>query len=301
VPFILLVRVCRTAGGLLNRSVGKRPDKTGAAAVVEDNRQAWNEVSEAGCVWSIPVSSEVIRNARQGRWQVVLTTKRGVPRDWFPVLEGIRVLCLASGGGQQAPIFAAAGAEVVSLDISEEQLARDNEVAARDGLKLRAIQGNMSDLSAFGDGSFDLVFHPTSNLFVPTLPPVWAECYRVLRPGGALLSGFMNPLFFLFDHDAAKAEGILEVKYPLPYSDLVSLKRDERKRVREDRRTVEFSHSLEAQIGGQIQAGFEIIGFYEDYWDDEATLLNVFSPTSMATRARKPQAPAKSAAPISPA
>ena len=127
----------------------------------------------------------------------------------------------------------------------------------------------MSDLSAFGDGSFDLVFHPTSNLFVPTLPPVWAECYRVLRPGGVLLSGFMNPLFFLFDHDAAKAEGILEVKYPLPYSDLLSLKRDERKRVREDRRTVEFSHSLEAQIGGQIQAGFEIIGFYEDYWDDE--------------------------------
>ena len=87
------------------------------------------------------------------------------------------------------------------FDNSPGQLGRDEEVAARDGLDpktIRTVLGDMRDLSAFADGCFDLVFHPVSNVFCPELAPVWRECFRVLRSGGTLLAGFMNPDLFIF-------------------------------------------------------------------------------------------------------
>lgn len=256
--------------------------------VAEHNRQAWNKESLEECDWSIPVDAETIARARAGDWGVILTPKKTVPRKWFPEsLAGVEVLCLASGGGQQVPVLAAAGAQVTSLDLSDEQLAKDRMVAEREGLEIAIEQGVMTDLSRFEDESFDLVFHPASNCFIPDVNPVWRECHRVLRPGGALLSGVMNPSFYLFDHDEAEKTGVLEVKFPLPYSDLTSLTEEERKRTLAVRNTLEFGHCLDDLIGGQIRAGFTIVDFYEDYWTDSATLLNVYSPTSMATRTLK--------------
>ena len=64
-----------------------------------------------------------------------------------------------------------------------------------------SIEGDMADLAAFDDESFDLVFHPCSNGFVPDVLPVWREAARVLRTGGTLLSGCINPVIYLFDPD----------------------------------------------------------------------------------------------------
>ncbi len=257
--------------------------------VTAHNRQAWNEESKDECDWSQPVTRDVIEHARRGDFGVRLTTRTSVPRAWFPGdLSKTDILCLASGGGQQVPVLAAAGARVTSLDLSDEQLDKDRMVAKREGLDVRIEQGEMTDLSRFPDDSFDQIFHPASNLFVPDVNPVWRECHRVLRPGGALLSGFMNPSFYLFDHSDAAERGVLEVRYPLPYSDLTTLSDAERKRACKDRRTVEFGHTLNDLIGGQLKCGFIITGLYEDYWEDSATLLNLYSPTSIATRALKP-------------
>ena len=255
--------------------------------LAEKNREAWNAASKGECDWSIPVSADEIKLAKEGDWSVRLTPKKMVPREWFPPLRGLEILCLAPGGGQQLPLLAAAGAKVTSLDISDEQLSKDGIVAKEHDLPVTTIRGEMTDLSRFEDRSFDLIFNPASTLFIEDVQPVWEACYRVLRPGGMLLSGSMNPSFFLFDHDEALSLGTLNVKFPLPYSDLTSLTHAQEAAMRKSRKTIEFGHSLDDLIGGQIRSGFQIAGFYEDYWDDSMTLLNLYSPTSFATRALK--------------
>jgi SAM-dependent methyltransferase len=206
----------------------------------------------------------VIGAARAGTWSVVLIGYDPVPRDWFPdPLAGADVLCLASGGGQQGPVLAAAGATVTVLDNSPRQLAQDRMVAGRDGLELTTVLGDMRDLSAFAGASFDLVFHPVSNVFCPELAPVWRECFRVLRPGGSLLAGFMNPDVFIFDADASENRGELIVRHALPYSDLTNLSAEERERLWGLDAPVEYSHTLTEQIGGQLDAGFVITRFRE--------------------------------------
>ncbi len=269
------------------------PDEHPPINVLERSRADWNGAHRAGCRWCIPVDAGVIARARSGDWEVILTPNIPVPRAWFGEVTGRDVLCLASGGGQQAPVLAAAGARVTSYDLSDEQLARDRLVAEREVLPLTCIRGDMARLEALRDASFDLIFHPVSNLFAEDVRAVWMECFRVLRPGGALLAGFMNPLFFLFDHDEISESGRLVVKYPLPYSDLTNPDPAAKQRWLESGRPTEFSHSLNAQIGGQLAAGFVLTGFYEDDWSEDVTLVHRYSPMFLATRALKPISSAK--------
>ena len=197
------------------------------------------------------------------------------------------MLCLASGGGQQGPLLAAAGAQVVVFDNSARQLGQDRLVAERDGLEIETIQGDMADLSCFGDEGFDLVFHPCSNCFSETIRPVWRECFRVLRPGGTLLAGFANPLLFCFDREK-EAHGVLELKYPVPYSDVTSLRDDERARLLKPDEPLCFGHSLEDQIGGQLEAGFVLTALYEDV-HLEGDMAAPYFPGFLATRALRPE------------
>jgi len=253
--------------------------------ILEYNRQAWDRKVQQGDKWTVAVSPDVITGARRGDWQVVLTPTKPVPRDWFPDLNGLEVLCLASGGGQQAPILAAVGASVTALDNSPRQLAQDRLVAEREGLKIRTVEGDMRDLSAFPDGRFGLVFHPVSNCFVPEVRPVWKEAFRVLRRGGILLAGFTNPALFVFD-DAESEQGRLMARHAVPYSDLTSLTEEERRRYTDKGEPLVYGHTLEDQIGGQLDAGFVLTGFYEDR-NPGHPLANLL-PTSIATRAVKP-------------
>lgn len=231
---------------------------------VAHNRAAWDKEVEKGNEWSRPVSTEAVERARAGDWSIVLIGHEPVDRSWLPAdLTGKDVLCLASGGGQQGPILAAAGARVTVFDNSPRQLGQDQMVAARDGLDLRTVLGDMSDLGAFGDAAFDVVFHPVSNLFVPDLAPVWRECFRVLRPGGTLLAGFLNPDVYLFDHEALDERGELTVVHKLPYSDVARYSAEERATKFGADAPLEYSHTLTDQIAGQLAAGFVLTGFAE--------------------------------------
>lgn len=251
------------------------------------NRAAWDRQVEQRNKWTIPVSPEVIARGRKGEWDIVLTPEKPVPKDWFPDIKGLDVLCLASGGGQQGSVLAAAGANVTVFDNSPRQLEADRSVADRDSLIIRTVEGDMADLTMFADKSFDLIIHPVSNVFVPKVRPVWVEAFRVLRKGGALLSGFNNPAVFLFDYELIEQTGIIQVKYKLPYSDVDNM--EERKKRIQEGEPFEFSHTLEELIGGQIDAGFIIKGFYEDAQKPEDyEPLAIYMPTCIATRAIKP-------------
>lgn len=126
--------------------------------ILSHNREAWDRYVDKADRWTCPVSPETVARARRGEISIVLTPTKPVPTDWFPDLGGCRTLCLAFGGGQQAPMLAAAGAEVTVFDNSPKQLQQDKAVGQREGLRLSTVQGDMADLSVFGDESFD---HPS--------------------------------------------------------------------------------------------------------------------------------------------
>ena len=256
--------------------------------VRELNRVGWNRRVEAQDIWTRPVSPGCIRRARAGEWSVVLTPNKPTPREWFGDIAGKDVLCLASGGGQQGPVLAAAGARVVVFDASSSQLSQDDVVAQREGLSLTTVQGFMHDLSAFAEAQFDLIFHPVSNLFSPDILSVWKECHRVLRPGGILLAGFMNPMVYVFDTQAEPDDDMV-VKFALPYSDVLDRPPEALQRMIERDHTVEFSHTLEEQIGGQLAAGFVMTHMFEDRdfedRDRGPAGRSRYFPTCMATRA----------------
>lgn len=258
--------------------------------ILEYNRNAWNLQSQEGCRWSTPFPDEVFERAKEGDWSVILTPNKAVPESWFPAhpdLSGLEILGLASGGGQQVPTFAAAGAEVTSYDASDIQLEKDEDTCRRNGLEITTQQGDMADLTGLDDDSFDLIFNPVSNVFAEKLEPIWKECHRVLKPGGAILCGFMNPAFFLFDHEILEETGKLIVKNRLPYSDMEHADAELLSAQLDAQLSVEYSHSWETQIGGQCDAGFAITGFYEDTWDEESTGLQSWMPMFAATRAMK--------------
>jgi SAM-dependent methyltransferase len=254
---------------------------------VAHNRAAWDREVANDNEWTRPVGPEVVAGARAGDWSVVLIGYQPTPRDWFPAgLDGAAVLCLASGGGQQGPVLAAAGADVTVFDNSPAQLARDEEVAAREGLTLRTVLGDMRDLSAFPGTSFDVVFNPASNVFCPELAPVWRESFRVLRPGGVLMTGFMNPDIYIFDVVALDEREEFVVRHKIPFTTL-DLPEDERTRAYGDG-PIEYSHTLTEQIGGQLSAGFVLTHLVEAPHHADATAR--YMPGYIATRAIKPAA-----------
>lgn len=256
--------------------------------IYRHNQTVWDRLARENCDWSRPVSTDVIQAARKGQWEVRLTPTK-LPAGWLPDVRGLRILCLAASGGQQAPVLAAAGAEVVVLDASPEQLTLDKRVAKRDNLTLETILGDMQDLSAFADETFDIIFHPISNLYVPNIRQVWLECFRVLRVGGKLLSSFYNPVVFIFDRDPdLAANGLMKPRFVLPYADITDLNADEIQKKQLNHEALVFGHTLADQINGQLTAGFMLTGFDEAFQSDPRFMIDNYMPTFIATCAIKP-------------
>lgn len=247
------------------------------ADIIARNEAFWDKEALARHQWSDPVSEELVAQAKQGLWQIHIT-KSPLPTSWLPKdIANKNILCLASGGGQQGPILAAAGAKVTVFDISEKQLCLDRYVAKRDGLILETVKGDMRDLSIFNDETFDYIIHPISNLYIPDIKPVWKECYRVLGDGGCLLSSFYNPVLFIFARDPALAkQGLLKPEFKLPYSSSV-----------ENDQAIIFGHTLTDQLHGQTNAGFHIMDFFEDEHPNPRFLIEQYMKTMIATKSIK--------------
>lgn len=246
----------------------------------ETNAQTIDRWIQDGWEWGVPITHQAYLDALAGNWDVVLTPTKPVPKAWFGDLKGKRVLGLASGGGQQMPIFAALGAVCTVLDYSPAQLESERMVSQREGYDIRIIRADMTKPLPFDDNAFDLIFHPVSNCYVREVRPIFRECFRVLKPGGALLGGYDMGINFLVDE---KEERIVN---SLPFDPITDPALMAQLQKNDD--GVQFSHTLEDQVGGQLAAGFQITDLYEDT-NGYGRLHDMGIPTFAAIRAVKPK------------
>ncbi len=222
----------------------------------EINSKIFDLWVEEGWEWGQPISHEIFEKAKKNDWFVLLTPTKPVPKEWFCEMKDANILGLASGGGQQMPIFSALGAKCTVLDYSERQIQSEIEVAKRENYEVKTVRADMTKRLPFEDESFDLIFHPVSNCYVEDVFHIWKECHRVLKKGGILLSGLDNGMNFVFNDDETM------LNYRLPFNPL----KDEK--IYEDSLKndwgIQFSHTIEEQIGGQLKAGFSLEDIYQD-------------------------------------
>lgn len=245
------------------------------------NQDRWNrEARKKGNPYTIPISHEELMQAKADPIDVSLTVGKAVPPDWFEKAKGNKILGLACGGGQQGPVFAVKGYDTTIMDYSQAQLDSDRMVAQREGLSIRTVLADMTQPFPFEDEAFDIIFCPVSNVYIEHLDNMWREAYRVLKRGGLLMVGYMNPWIYMYDADIVWDEPDKELllKYPLPYN---ARELEAEGVVRIDPEFgYEFSHTLQEQIGGQLQAGFAMIDFYESR--DPRNRLSQFGPDYLA-------------------
>ncbi len=244
----------------------------------EINSKTIDSWCQEGWEWGRPITHEEYEAAKKGIWDVLLTPLRPVPHEWFGSLKGKKLLGLASGGGQQIPIFSALGAVCTVLDYSGEQCASEKLVAEREGYQVIVIQSDMTKGLPFEDNTFDMIFHPVSNCYIEEVNPVFKECFRVLKKGGIFLGGFDIGINYILNDEQT------EIVHKLPFNPL----KDEKLYQDSIRNNegIQFSHTLEEQIGGQLEAGFRLTNLYEDT-NGEGRLREYNIPSFIATRAVK--------------
>lgn len=233
---------------------------------------------EEGWEWGKPISHQEYLDALAGKWDVLLTPTKSVPHEWFGELKGKKVLGLACGGGQQMPIFAALGADCTVLDYSPKQLESEQMVSQREGYDIRIIRADMTKPLPFADEEFDLIFHPVSNCYVEEVKPIYRECYRVLKHGGILMAGLEIGINYLVGEDEKT------IVNEMPFNPLKNEKH--RKQLEAEDCGMQFSHTLEEQLGGQLEAGLVLTNIYGDT-NGYGYLQELNVETYLATRAVK--------------
>lgn len=228
-----------------------------------------NRLVDVDVNWSRPATSEQLQCAREGKLALPFSPSSTLPAEWLGDLRGKSVLCLAGAGGLQAPMLACAGAEVTVLDLSERMLDKDREVAASENLDISIEHGNMCDLSRFADGSFDLVLNPPSLFYVPDVVPVFREVYRVLKAGGSFIMISFNPIAYVCDYDPQL--GCYKAVNRIPYCSTDHA---------DQGNWIEYGHTMESYIGGQLKCGFVLTDYLEHQMEDITELY-------FATRAIK--------------
>ena len=233
-------------------------------------------IKEDGWKWGVPVDSSVCHDARNGIWDVFLTPVKTVPHSWFPQsLEGVRILGLASGGGQQIPVFSALGAICTVLDYNDDQLEAERMVAKREGYDVDIVKADMSKPLPFEDESFDMIFNPPSLCYIEKVEPLFFECSRVLKRNGVMMTALESDVNYISDPED---EG--RIVHSLPFNPL------ENPELYKEKDGFQFSHSFSEQIGGLIRAGFTLTDVYEDT-NGYGLLHELNIPSFMAVRTVK--------------
>jgi ubiquinone/menaquinone biosynthesis C-methylase UbiE len=221
----------------------------------DTNRRYWKSLTGRGCEYTTPwldLDPDLVRSFAEGRLEVLPGPHACLyPRSVFEGVKGKRVLCLASGGGQQSAVFGLLGAEVTVLDLTPAQLESDRKAAEHFGFDVRTVLGDMRDLSGFAASAFDLVYQAISIVFVPDVREVYKEVARILAPGGLYRVGHCNPAAQVIEEISWDGEGY---RVLVPYAGGCI----------EDAESMEYRHLLKDIFNGLIEAGFAITRVEED-------------------------------------
>lgn len=233
----------------------------------QHNEKAWDDLVREGTAFANPAQPEDFREPEK-----IIN-----PFGWLPArLSGLRVLCLAAGGGRHGPVFAAQGAVVSVFDISEEMLRLDEEVARRERVTLTTVKGDMTDLSNFGDAVFDIVLQPVSSCYVDSLEGMYSEVARVMKAGGTYVSQHKQPIS-LQASIVPGTGGRYHIEEPYYRSGtLPQVEGSEHREVG----TREYLHRLEDLLGGMCRAGFAIEDLKEPRHGDPNALKGTFAARS---------------------
>jgi SAM-dependent methyltransferase len=215
------------------------------ADVLRHNRRAWNNMATRQHVLTRPARDDELANP--------LRTVNA--SGWLPDgIQGWNVLCLAAGGGRHGPLYAAAGATVTVVDLSPAMLELDRQVAEQHRLSLRTIESSMDELPMLANAEFDLVIHPVSTCYLPSLDGLFAEVARVTRPGGLYISQHKQPTNLQASLETYTGHYVIEHAYydpsPVPTARSPSKLREPH--------TKEYAHSWNALLGGICRSGFVI-------------------------------------------
>jgi len=208
------------------------------------NQQAWNQLADSDSLFARVATDEECRKPMQAL----------DGRGWLPEsVAGLNVLCLASGGGWQSILYAAAGANVTVVDLSESMLRLDTREAKRRRFRVQTVHTSMDDLSMFADESFDIVHQPVSSCYVPDLKPVYAGIARVLRSHGLYISQHKQPVSLQISHRSERQQFVIGVEYyhegPLPQQQDTAYR---------ESGATEYLHRLDQIVGDLCLAGFVI-------------------------------------------
>lgn len=228
------------------------PDSNSHNPDLAHNRLAWNHMVAGGHVLTRPASEaelgEPLKTVDSVGWL------GGNIRGW-------KVLCLAAGGGRHGPLYAAAGASVTVVDLSPAMLEVDRQVAAEHKLALTTVETSMDDLQIFRSGQFDLVIHPVSTCYLPSLAKLFPEVARVTRSGGLYISQHKQPINLQASLQTYTGQYVIEHSYfdPLPVPSA-----REPSRLREPN-TREFVHGWTEILAGICRSGFSITDVTEPH------------------------------------
>ncbi len=208
------------------------------------NQLAWDRLADSGSLFARVATDEECRKPLQAL----------DGRGWLPEsVAGLNVLCLASGGGWQSILYAAAGANVTVVDLSESMLRLDAREAKRRRFQVQTVHASMDDLSMLADESFDIVHQPVSTCYVPDLKPVYAGIARVLRSHGLYISQHKQPVSLQISHRNDRHQFVIGVEYyhegPLPQQQDTSYR---------ESGATEYLHRMDQIVGDLCLAGFLI-------------------------------------------
>jgi 24-methylenesterol C-methyltransferase len=165
------------------------PDKAAAPSTAAHFYDVASDLTEYGLGASIHMSQGVAGCT----WREAEIAHEVLLAGNLRLRPGMHALDVGCGlGGPMRTVVRTTGARVTGITISGHQVTRVAALNAKAGItadQASAVHGNYLDMRAlFCDGTFDAAWAIESTCYAPTLEQVYAEIFRVLKPGGVFLT-----------------------------------------------------------------------------------------------------------------